>query len=134
MKYVKYISWTIVIVFLLIQAKGCMEVDSCLDFGNVWDYDEKRCRSDCLAWIKGKGCIEMNEEFQKLFTACNEKTPQCDEKRLKELLFAACQKYQGAWSLAENLCYFDFESEECGKEPGKWIYPSVCDTKTAQSE
>jgi len=31
-------------------------VDGCMDLGNVWDYKEHRCRTDCWRWTFEKGC------------------------------------------------------------------------------
>lgn len=31
-------------------------IDSCMDLGNVWDYKEHRCRTDCWRWTFEKGC------------------------------------------------------------------------------
>ena len=31
-------------------------VDGCMDLGNVWDYNEHRCRTDCWRWTFEKGC------------------------------------------------------------------------------
>ena len=31
-------------------------IDACMDLGNVWDYKEHRCRTDCWRWSLEKGC------------------------------------------------------------------------------
>ena len=36
-----------------------------MDLDGVWDYDQKICRYDCLAWTKEKGCIPLDEPEQK---------------------------------------------------------------------
>ncbi len=114
---------------------SCMEIDSCLDLGDVWDYNEKRCRKDCLTWNKLHGCIYMNEEYQRLFLACAEKTEECSDKRLEELHIEACKKYNGALNLEYGYCDFEFTPDQCFKLEGKWKYPDVCDkTRAGNSE
>ena len=31
-------------------------IDGCMDMGNVWDYDEHRCRADCWRWTPENKC------------------------------------------------------------------------------
>ena len=55
------------IVFLVVSASGWhflkkeMLIDSCLDMGDVWDYDEERCRTDCITWTKESGCVKIEK-------------------------------------------------------------------------
>lgn len=34
-------------------------LDTCLDRGNVWDYDGHICREDCLTWNEIQKCIPL---------------------------------------------------------------------------
>lgn len=33
-------------------------IDGCMDLGNVWDYNEHRCRTDCWKWDYKLGCLK----------------------------------------------------------------------------
>ncbi len=89
------------------------DVGNCASDGDIWDYNEERCRSDCLAFSKRKGCVYMDKEFQQLFENCAKKSAQCDEKRYAELSFELCKKYQGAWHKKNKTCWFDYATEYC---------------------
>ena len=43
--------WAMVIGYVFDEAGDCAEN------GKVWDYNEKRCRDDCLTWNEVNGCI-----------------------------------------------------------------------------
>lgn len=100
-----------------------------MDFGNVWDGDEKRCRKDCLTWNKVNGCIYMNEEYQRLFVACADKTAGCDENRLDELHLETCKKYNAPLNLDYGYCDFEFTPDKCFKLEGNWQYPKICNVQ-----
>lgn len=99
---------------------------SCLDTGGVWDGDEKRCRKDCLTWNEVNGCIHMDEEYQKLFAACADKTSECDQNRLALLHKGLCKKYHAPLNLEHGYCDFEFEPKDCFKLEGNWEYPDIC--------
>ncbi len=42
--------------------RNYLEFETCLDFGNVWDYKEHRCRTDCLTWNAEQGCVPLTKE------------------------------------------------------------------------
>ena len=58
----KTIRW-ILIIGLIVYIARCtnrfLAIDSCLDFGNVWDYEQNICREDCLRWTKEEGCVSL---------------------------------------------------------------------------
>lgn len=59
-KLIRVIVWIIFVVFFVGYVKRCAEIDTCLDMGQgVWDYDQNRCRSDCLKWTKETGCVPL---------------------------------------------------------------------------
>ena len=66
-KIFKLCGWLIVLSLVVWKIYIFLAQDSCLDSGNVWDYDEGRCRDDCLRWDKFHGCIKMNDEQVALF-------------------------------------------------------------------
>ena len=98
----------------------------CLDDGKVWDGKEQRCRDDCLTWNEVNGCIYMDEEYRRLFAACADKSPDCDQKRLDDLYLGLCQKYQAPVNLEYGYCDFAFEKKDCFKLEGAWAYPPIC--------
>ena len=131
-----------VIGYLLNSLDYFLRVDTCIDGGLVWDYDEHRCRDDCLTFVKGKGCIHrcrddcltfvkgkgciyMHQAYREVFEGCPYSSEEC-EKRMDKELFIMCEKYQGAWNLDDKTCDFHFSLEECGKLEGNWQYPSAC--------
>ncbi len=133
-KYKRRLKIVLAIAFLiwsLAHIGHFLVVDGCLDEGNVWDDKENRCRSDCFAIIKGKGCIYMDKEFQRVFWDCAKRTAQCDEKKLDEFVYKACKQYQGAWNKKDKSCYLYFQPEDCNKEPpnSDWEYPDICKQK-----
>lgn len=55
----------IVVVCLIWLEQDFWDIDSCLDQGLVWDYDQRICRNDCLTWNKADGCVPITEENRK---------------------------------------------------------------------
>lgn len=127
----RYFFWTMVVIppmlfWAIIIGYFFDDAGHCLDGGGVWDYDEKRCREDCLTWNKVNGCIYIDEEYQRLFTACADKTAECDRKKLNLLDKELCQKYHAPLNLEHGYCDFEFEPKDCFKLEGKWEYPGIC--------
>ncbi len=38
------------------------DAGDCIDNGGVWDYNQKRCRNDCLTWKRKFGCIPLESD------------------------------------------------------------------------
>lgn len=102
------------------------EVGDCAENGKVWDYNEKRCRDDCLTWNEVNGCIYMDEEYRRLFRACADKTADCDREKLDLLDKELCKKYNAPLNLKYGYCDFGFEVKDCFKLEGEWEYPEIC--------
>ena len=47
-----------------------LSIDTCLDNGQIWDYQNNICRDDCLIWKKEFGCIKLTPEQTKLLKRC----------------------------------------------------------------
>ena len=45
--------------FFNLYIKRAHLLDSCLDHGLVWDYDQHLCRNDCLSWNDIQKCIPL---------------------------------------------------------------------------
>ena len=100
-------------------------IDTCLDNGQVWDYQNNICRDDCLVWQKEFGCIKLTPKQTKLLKQCRNQ-PNCpNSQTYKEI----CLNNQKAWNINENECKFDFSPQECFLLSGNWEYPEICNTK-----
>ena len=119
------IIFLIVFFYLVLDSAG-----QCAEDGKVWDYREKRCRDDCLAWNEVKGCIYMDEEYRRLFMACADKTADCDREKLDLLDKELCKKYDAPFNLDYGYCDFGFEAKDCFKLEGNWEYPDICYSKS----
>ena len=125
-KFIKLLIWLILLSWLTFHLDHFLKIDSCLDSGNVWDYNENRCRSDCLAIIKSKGCIYMDKKFRQMFSACADRLPSCDRQKFETMRRILCKQYQGAWEIDGKYCDFEFTVDKCGKLKGNWQYPEIC--------
>lgn len=125
-KFIKPLIWLILLSWLTFHLDRFLKIDSCLDSGNVWDYNENRCRNDCLAWNKVNGCIYMDEEYRVVFDSCSDSSTVCNEQKFDNLTKQLCDKYQGAWEIDGKYCDFEFTVDKCGKLKGNWQYPEIC--------
>ena len=91
-----------------------LSIETCLDNGQVWDYQKNVCRDDCLIWKKEFGCIQLTPEQRTLLKQC------------KNL---SCLNNQKAWNIDDNDCKFDFVSQDCFQLLGNWEYPTICKKK-----
>lgn len=112
------------------QKKSAKE--KCAEKGLVWDEDEKRCRDDCLTWVKGKGCIPLETVWQMNEEVCGELM--CSLNEEMEATWRLCEMYQGALNVKDKMCNYDFQMEECFKYRGEWIYPKECYLREAMME
>jgi hypothetical protein len=63
---IRCLKWLIAAI-LVYEAYSCtntfLEIDFCLDTAHgVWDYDQKRCRQDCLKWTEREKCIPLDAD------------------------------------------------------------------------
>ena len=100
-----------------------LEQNSCLDNGNVWDYDENRCREDCLAWNEINGCIKMTDEQIKLFKKCRHQPAGCISK---DVFNNICLQNHLPLNQATGECDAEFTLDKCHKLGENWIYPKIC--------
>lgn len=97
--------------------------NSCLDFGNVWDYDNNQCRNDCLTWNHINGCIKMTNSEVKLFEDCRYKPINC----IPDSIFnEICLRNNLALNKSTKECDMEFTPDKCNKLKGDWIYPEIC--------
>mgnify|MGYP004478226825 FL=1 len=84
-----------------------LDKDMCFDDGNVWDYDEDRCRDDCLLWNDKYGCVQMTPEHRKFIDECYEDWQHCDREQAHKYYLELCEKYKVPIDPKTGECYFD---------------------------
>ena len=82
---IKVLICICVIGYMLNSLYYFLQINGCMDDGLVWDYDEHRCRDDCLTFVEGKGCIYMHQAYREVFEGCPYSPEECLKKRKKEL-------------------------------------------------
>jgi len=100
-----------------------LEQNSCLDNGNVWDYQENRCREDCLVWNKINGCVKMTTEQVKIFKDCRHKGVGCVSKKVFDEI---CLNNNMPLNKKTGECDTEFTLDKCYKLGENWIYPKTC--------
>lgn len=106
----KLIKRTIFFIFLgwlLYQIDLWLSIDSCMDFGNVWDYAENRCRKDCLLWNEKYGCVQMPPEMIKLMDDCRHDIRNCNTELLAKYRDQLCAKYGAPKDPETGICYYE---------------------------
>lgn len=126
MQYLKAIKISVILVVLCLAGLNgftFLKQNSCLDDGNVWDYKEKRCREDCLAWNEINGCIKLTEEQVKLFKKCRHQSAGCIDK---EIFNEICLSNNLALNMKTGECDAEFTADKCYELGENWIYPKMC--------
>jgi len=120
---VKFSVFIAILCFLGWRVHIFLLQDSCLDFGNVWDDEENRCRDDCLVWNKINGCVKMTEEQVNLFRKCRYEPAGC----IPESVFDdICLQNNLPLNKTTGECDAEFTPDKCHKLEGEWIYPEIC--------
>ena len=84
-----------------------LDKDMCFDDGNVWDYDEDRCRDDCLLWNDKYGCVQMIPEHIQYIEDCRRDRKRCDREQAHKYYIELCEKYKVPIDPKTGECYFD---------------------------
>ena len=79
---------------------------SCMDSGDVWDYDEDRCRDDCLTWKDKYGCVQMTPEHIQYMKDCRRDRKRCDEELANIYYQELCDKYNAPIDPHTGYCTF----------------------------
>lgn len=122
-KSIKFFILGSVLCLLVWKGHIFLKQDSCIDNGNVWDYQEKRCRKDCLAWNKINGCIKMTKEQIKLFDKCRYQPTDCVPKTVFNEI---CLNNKLSLNKETGECDMEFTIDKCHKLGEQWIYPDSC--------
>lgn len=129
-KFIRVIYITCITIFIVglvsitilhIKNPNWFAIDSCLDSGDVWDYEQNICRNDCLKWSKDFGCIKLTKEQIKMYDNCNQLN--CITK---DVYKAICLSNDKAWNLKYEECDFNFTLDKCSKLDNYWILPDIC--------
>lgn len=126
MHYSKVIKICIILAVLLFGGWKyfvLLEQNGCLDEGNVWDYNENRCREDCLAWNKINGCIKLTDEQVELFKKCRHQPAGCVAN---EVFTEICLNNNLPLNRQTGECDAKFTLDKCHKLGKNWIYPNTC--------
>ncbi len=99
------------------------KINQCLNNAMVWDYDENRCRNDCLKWGENFGCIQLTTKEIEQIDNCRYKTDCITDEMVRTI----CLRNDKAYDEGSRNCKYDFKLELCGKLTGIWTYPSVCE-------
>ena len=129
LKFTLFIVAFLAIILSFLQLNIFLQQDTCLDGGNVWDYDENRCREDCLNWNKVNGCIKLNAQQVRLFNKCRNQLSNCISKKILEEI---CRQNNLPFNKQTGECYAEFTKNNCYKLGENWIYPKICE-ETAQN-
>lgn len=116
-------SLTVIVCLAIWKIYVFLEQNSCLDSGNIWDYQENRCREDCLSWNKINGCIKMTPEQVKIFRKCRHKASNCVSQKVFDEI---CLNNNMPLNKKTRECYTEFTQFQCYKLGNDWIYPAVC--------
>lgn len=125
-KILKFCCLLIILCIAIWKIHIFLAQDSCLDSGNVWDYQENRCRNDCLAWNETNGCIKLTTEQIGLFEQCRHKQQGCIAK---EIFDEICLNNNLSLNKVTGECDMEFTVSKCNKLGKDWIYPSICHLK-----
>ena len=99
---------TLFLLWILNAIDSALLVDTCRDGGDVWDYDEDRCREDCLLWNDKYGCVQMTPEHVKVMKDCRRGRKRCDKELAKMYSEELCMKYSRRINPKTGHCTFEY--------------------------
>ncbi len=99
---------TLLLLWILNAIDSALLVDTCRDGGDVWDYDEDRCREDCLLWNDKYGCVQMTPEHVKVMKDCRRGRKPCDVELAKMYSEELCMKYSRRINPKTGHCTFEY--------------------------
>ena len=105
-----------VILYLGYCTYDFLRIDTCLDEGLVWDYEQHICRNDCWKITDGVGCIKMTDEQVKLFEDCRYKGADC----IPDSVYDEICKITGE-------CDTEFSPKKCNEYGPDWQLPKSCE-------
>ena len=99
---------SLILLWILGEIDFFLREDTCRDGGGVWDYDEDRCREDCLLWNDKYGCVQMTPEHVKVMKDCRRGRKPCDVELAKMYSEELCMKYSRRINPKTGHCTFEY--------------------------
>ena len=99
---------SLILLWILGEIDFFLRDDTCRDGGDVWDYDEDRCRDDCLLWNDRYGCVQMTPEHVKVMKDCRRGRKPCDVELAKMYSEELCMKYSRRINPKTGHCTFEY--------------------------
>ncbi len=99
---------SLILLWILGEIDFFLREDTCRDGGGVWDYDEDRCREDCLLWNDRYGCVQMTPEHVKVMKDCRRGRKPCDVELAKMYSEELCMKYSRRINPKTGHCTFEY--------------------------
>ena len=116
-------SFVVAVIWASVEFWAKRQIEQCLENALIWDYDENRCRDDCLKWGEGFGCIKLTAEETATIKECRFKT----DCITNDMIRTICLRNGKAYNEGNRNCRYDFKPELCYKLSGTWTYPELCD-------
>ena len=99
---------SLILLWILGEIDFFLREDTCRDGGGVWDYDEDRCREDCLLWNDKYGCVQMTPEHMQAIKDCRRDRKRCDVELIKWHSEELCMKYSRRINPHTGYCTFEY--------------------------
>ncbi len=99
---------SLILLWILGEIDFFLREDTCRDGGGVWDYDEDRCREDCLLWNDKYGCVQMTPEHMQAIKDCCRDRKRCDVELIKWHSEELCMKYSRRINPNTGHCTFEY--------------------------
>ena len=99
---------SLILLWILGEIDFFLREDTCRDGGGVWDYDEDRCREDCLLWNDKYGCVQMTPEHMQAIKDCRRDRKRCDVELIKWHSEELCMKYSRRINPKTGHCTFEY--------------------------
>ena len=99
---------SLILLWILGEIDFFLREDTCRDGGGVWDYDEDRCREDCLLWNDKYGCVQMTPEHMQAIKDCRRDRKRCDVELAKMYSEELCMKYSRRINPNTGHCTFEY--------------------------
>ena len=99
---------SLILLWILGEIDFFLREDTCRDGGGVWDYDEDRCREDCLLWNDKYGCVQMTPEHMQAIKDCRRDRKRCDVELIKWHSEELCMKYSRRINPNTGHCTFEY--------------------------
>ena len=122
MKKSIYFLFLFIGIIIITYFSRYVQIDICNDKGLVWDYEQNRCRNDCLKWGHEYGCIQLTHEEITILSKCRIKNKCISNQQFKTI----CLRNNKTYNLKTNICNFNFDKSQCKDNHPDLAYPLIC--------